>query len=243
MNGCFNMIGGGSAKPKLAFSFDGVMSAVQEDEEGNWEFAILSTGNLVFKKDPGLIDVFLVGGGGSGSGYAQSIGGGNGGGGGYTLYEFGLSVEKNKAYLIEVGDGGAESEIVGVGYSGGTTSAFGYYAEGGDGGENTKGGNGGSGGGGGLYNGGDGGSDGSDGEDGDYDGGFGQSWTTKAFGEENREIYAGGGGGTTGGKGGAGGGGNAWVNGVENTGGGGGGGGAAGGSGVVIIRNHRGAVS
>lgn len=237
------MIGGGSAKPKLDFSFDGLMSAVHADEEGNWEFAILSTGNLVFKKDPGLIDVFLVGGGGSGSAYQQGVGGGNGGGGGWTWYEFGLLVEKNKAYLIEVGDGGAESTNVGVGYSGGTTSAFDCYASGGSGGGNTYGGDGGSGGGGGLYNGGDGGSDGSDGEDGDYPGGSGQDWTTRAFGEEGREVYAGGGGGTSGGKGGAGGGGDAWENGVENTGGGGGGGGAAGGSGIVIIRNHRGVAS
>ena len=70
---------GGSAGGALDFSFDGTMSSVRTDDAGNWEFDLLSSGVLTFNKDPGLVDVFLVGGG---SGGAKNNG--NGGCGGKT---------------------------------------------------------------------------------------------------------------------------------------------------------------
>lgn len=245
MNGCFNMIGGQA--PRLNFTFDGSMTPVVYDDEGNWEFSILDTGNLVFKSDPGRIDVFMVGGGAGGA--TGSSTSGIGGGGGYTKNVFGISVVKRQSYTIAIGAGGA------VNTNGGNTTAFGYTASGGKSGSN--GGHGGSGAGGwGEEVGGNGGSDGYDGSTGDdidgdendyAAGGKGQrnqtgdETTTRAFRESDGMLCSGGGGGygsQTKGSGGAGGGGACGVKGTANL-GGGGGAGAAGGSGRVIIRNAR----
>ena len=246
MNGCFNMIGGQA--PRLNFTFDGSMTPVVYDDEGNWEFSILDTGNLVFKRDPGRIDVFLVGGGGGGQEGSRYSG--TGGGGGYTKNVFGISVKKGQVYQIIIGAGGN------VDANGGNTTAFGYTAEGGKSGSN--GGHGGSGAGGyGEEDGGNGGSDGYNGTDGqDVDGdmndeapgGKGQrnnadsdETTTRAFREPNGLLCSGAGGGhgeRTKGTGGPGGGGDAGVKGTANL-GGGGGADAAGGPGRVIIRNAR----
>lgn len=258
-------LSGGTVSPGLGpldFSYTGTYEIVDEyTDETNWEIKLKTTGDLVFNKEVGLIDVFLVGGGGAGRGYG-------GGGGGYTTNSNYTPV-KGETYSITVGDGALTTDA-----RGGTTSAFNAQAEGGYTADN-NGGDGGSGGGGsggsggvGGHNftnrtGGTGGSDGNDGtkgfahgygstskEDQDYDaysGGAGQHTTTRAFGESERELYAGGGGGNCNapdhdneGGGGQGGGGNGgYTAGTANTGGGGGGGGFAGGSGIVIIRNHR----
>ena len=194
---------------------------------------LLTSGTLVFL-NPGVIDVFCVGGGGGGGwnpqypAYPSDGIAYGGGGGGKTVTALKQSV--NGSYQITIGDGGTK------GTDGGATS-FGNLntAEGGKGAPSTRlyetsggGGAGGSGGGGGESNenqGGYGGSDGGNGIDG-YPtayrpGGVGQGTTTREFGEPTGKLYAGGGGGgrtmvsqtPVVSKGGAGGGGSGgWVN-------------------------------
>jgi len=111
-----------------------------QGEEGNWELAILSSGNLNFSNINTDIDIFLVGGGGGGGGGWFNTsnyyrGGGGGGAGGYITTKTGVSVEKNIPYYIQIGTGGAG----GVGHStnggtGGNTTAFDQNAAGGTGG-------------------------------------------------------------------------------------------------------------
>lgn len=214
---------------------------------------LLTSGTLVFL-NPGVIDVFCVGGGGAGTqcyGYNTKAGGG--GGGGYTA-----TAKKQRVsgeYVITIGNGAkyptatrgettAFGNLISAdgGYSGGTLSASAK--------EIGNGCNGGSGGGGGTISNSDGGTGGSDGNNGEQGGngggrgGEGQGSTTREFGDANGKLYSGAGGG---GRylygaqvlsmGGAGGGGNgSWLNGtgtfvkstagVANTGGGGGGGAA-----------------
>lgn len=217
---------------------------------------LLTSGTIVFL-EPKVIDVFMVGGGGAGDGSsirtnstrAYKIGGG--GGGGYTRTSRRISVQGS--YQINIGAGGS------MGVNGGSTS-FGdkLSVNGGFSGNDISGTSastlsghtGGSGGGGGVnYNSdyGSGGYNGSNGEHGypvDRNGGTGQNFTTREFGEPTGKLYAGGGGGgramsstapiiSNGGSGGGGSGGFAWDDnviaqapaaGVANTGGGGGGG-------------------
>lgn len=248
------------------FTYTGDYEIVSDDDQpittsqGNWKIRFLTSGTLTFTNLNGAengIDVFLVGGGGGGSRAA--------GGGGYTKTLKAVKVTVGTAYAIEVGAGG----IAGVGNSkagssGGTSSAFGASANGGEaktnGATSFTGSNGGSGGGAGSANGagGKGGSDGSDGfhRDGTHkESGTGQGTTTREFGESDGKLYAAGGGGCTttssnGGAGGDGGGGDGGntsggaTSGETNTGSGGGGAAngkvaGAGGSGIVIIRNKR----
>ena len=228
---------------------------------------LLTSGTIVFL-EPKVIDVFMVGGGGSGK---QSVGGHDndgygGGGGGYTRTIKRITVPANYNITVSVGAGGD----VGAGNS----SAFlSYTVSGGAGANGREGGAGGSGGGGGVLKNsgyGAGGSDGNNGENGygayARNGGTGQGFSTREFGETNGKLYGGGGGGgrcmsaqspvvSAGGSGGGGAG--AWhstdptlfqdaVAGGANTGGGGGGIargnnhttiGAPGGSGIVCFRD------
>ena len=236
------------------FSYTGKYMVVN-GESSDWNIKLLSSGTFIFLNDTSAIDVFVVGGGGGGC-LADSYGydiHGDGGGGGYTKTQKNILVEKGNSYTITIGSGGAGvNGSPWVGGTGGTTSAFGVSASGGKGGSgNVAGwGVGGSGGSGGGICGGSGGSNGGNGINGDSNPlnpgtiGKGQSSNTRAFGENNGELFAGGGGGAwkyTAGAGGAGGGGNAGVAGTANTGGGGGAGGInlpaqAGGSGIAIIR-------
>ena len=237
---------------------------VVNDGGNNWRIKFLESGTLTFttygNAEDG-IDVFLVGGGGGGAAAAGSYHSASGGGGGYTLTKSNICFDLNKNYPIVVGAGGAGgSGDGGAGKVGSSTTIFGLIANGGKNGigsSGSVGGDGGSGGGGSsrYSTGGAGGSDGSNGGAGvgseGRAGGTGQGTTTREFGEESGELYAGGGGaGAAGGSvgdgglggGGAGGGKTA----TANTGGGGGGAtrgnrsGGAGGSGIVIIRNARG---
>lgn len=238
-------------KPKLKFTYTGDY-VVRND--GVVE--LLTSGTIVFL-EPKVIDVFMVGGGGAGDGSstrtnstnAYKIGGG--GGGGYTRTSRRISVQGS--YQIVIGDGGS------MGVNAGSTS-FGdkLSVNGGFSGKDLPGTSpstvnghpGGSGGGGGVnFNSdyGAGGYDGSNGEHGyptDRNGGTGQNFTTREFGEPTGKLYAGGGGGgramrsatpiiSNGGSGGGGSGGFGWDDnviaqapaaGVANTGGGGGGG-------------------
>lgn len=168
---------------------------------------LLTSGTLVFL-NPGVIDVFCVGGGGGGGWNPQfrddpsaNIQFGGGGGGKTNTI---LKQAVNGSYQITIGNGGIH------GTNGGATS-FGNLntAEGGKGAPSTRssstsggGGAGGSGGGGGTLNngqGGEGGSNGGNGIDGyppsSHRGGVGQGVTTREFGEPNGKLYAGGGGG------------------------------------------------
>lgn len=254
------------------FTYTGDYEIVNDADEpiatsqGNWKIRFLTSGNLKFTALNGAeagIDVFLVGGGGSGANGCEESDGTYrltyGGGGGYTNTVRGVRISTNTDYAITVGAGGASaSSISQSGYNGGSTSAFGATANGGEGAvgftgslQTGHGGNGGSGGGG------SGGSGGSDGGNGSGDNvGTGQGATTREFGEAGGNLYSGGGGGAVNGAGGAGGGGagcptasgSNGVDGTANTGGGGGAGSrlgypythsGAGGSGIVIIRNKR----
>lgn len=147
-----------------------------------------NVGNSTFTvSKSGEIDVFLVGGGAGGST------GRSGGGGGYTNTVKGIFVSAGN-YTISVGAGGA---INGVG---GTSSAFGVNAAGGNGMNGGSGGGAGTGGSGcGSRVPGRGGSNGQDAglsSDG-IAGGSGQGFTTAEFGEPGSTIYAGGGAGST----------------------------------------------
>ena len=264
MGECFiTRRGGGSGSVSTGlpdFDYSGDKQVTQSNNGIDWEIKLLTTGNLTFNKNVGMLDVFLVGGGGAGYGYG-------GGGGGYTK-TVQYTPERNTTYSMYIGDGATTSMDRGgttyafngaISVEGGYTSTYLYTAD------NSEGGAGGSGGGGSGDKiddarqtfGGDGGSDGGNGGDGGYtdkdgntesaySGGQGQITTTRAFGEANGDLYAGGGGGNCNGgqsfegDGGEGGGGAAGMDGVKNTGGGGGGSGGAGGSGIIIIRNHRG---
>lgn len=224
-----------------------------DEGNGSWNIRILTSQSVTLLQ-AGEIDVFCVGGGGGGYW--------GGGGGGYTKTSA-VSVAASETYSIVIGSGGSR------GTDGGNTTAFSLTANGGKGSSstaNSPGGAGGSGGGGcGNYSGATGGTGGSNGSDGQAGGnktsgtftagGIGQGTTTREFGEDAGDLYAGGGGGgkangATFGTGGEGGGANGGQSALPNTGGGGGGGtygtsssafsdAGSGGSGIVIIRNHR----
>lgn len=226
-----------------SFSFTGTYEDI-DDGDGKWRKKLLSSGTLISVSD-GVVKVFIVGAGGGGHTS-------NGGGGGYIITQSPVSVVAGQAYQAVIGAGVS-------GATGGTSSIFGFTANGGAAGTGNGGGNGGSGGGAygslGSGNGGAGGSNGGNGGSGQGTGGTGQGRTTREFGDSNGDLYSGGGGGGTnsgssGGAGGAGGGGagakgsSTGQNGTANTGGGGGGSGGtsqattAGGSGIIIISNY-----
>lgn len=248
---------------------------------------LLTSGTIVFLA-PAIIDIFCVGGGGAGnSGKSTdpttSNMGYGGGGGGYTRTVRSVNVAANTSIPVTIGAGGIPFLLggSGAGVSGGETT-FGTFAsaKGGKGKQSVDeqtsrvfGNNGGSGGGGGVKSNSDygaGGYDGNKGESGyptSNQGGTGQQYTTREFGEAGGKLYAGGGGGgrymisttpivSLGGAGGGGSG--AWAGGsdeltqaaaagVANTGGGGGGSAArtwnsrvppaSGGSGIVCFRD------
>ena len=235
--------GGGASKfPEFTYTGDYMLiDDGKEEKVQNWRVKFLTSGTLIFTKEPGSADVFLVGGGSGGNGS-------RGGGGGYTFTSTSVLLVKETPYEIIIGAGGANST------NGGDTSAFGLTAKGGNEANGGSGGGGNTGGADPGY-GGTGGSDGSNGGNATgynamnswgYGGGIGQGTTTRAFGETTGDLYAGGGGGSStseskhgaGGEGG--GGGKGAPDGQVNTGGGGmGGNTSVGGSGIVIIRNHR----
>ena len=244
---------------------------------------LLTSGTIVFL-EPKVIDVFLVGGGGMGgfSGTTDSsitYAANGGGGGGYTRTV--RRVNAQGTYQITIGEGSRAPNTDGGSSAWGTV----FTVPGGASAGNLstvptsstgQGHPGGSGGGGCVISNSDygtGGSDGSNGEQGFYrsaiNGGKGQNFTTREFGEASGKLYAGGGGGgramqsntpviSAGGSGGGGAGGFQWLAnklyqaagaGGANTGGGGGGSvgsynvgmtGGSGGSGIVCFREARG---
>ena len=289
---------GNNNKKLPRFTYTGTYTVVDDGDDG-WRIKFLTSGTFKIQRSSANIDVFLVGGGASGtyayypdeSYYPQ---GGGGAGSGYTLTQKNINIVRGGIYAIIVGEGGLPvggGQTYAFGNNGGNTAAFGYTVGGGSWDNTTEfmvafPGNGGS-------AGGKAGSVSSYGnndyaqvnaENGHENGedsivvsqapymnvGKGQGTTTREFGEETGDLYAGGGGGGAGGDasqggttvygvGGSGGGGNGASRitdagaGAANTGGGGGGGhhsiingssvykaSGAGGSGIVIIRNHRG---
>ena len=87
------------------------------------------------------------GGGGGGGGYIDGAYGGGGGGGGGSGYETSATLHLIPGtYTITIGAGGNRGYHEENGSNGGTTSAFGYSANGGIGGEGAAGGQGGDGG-------------------------------------------------------------------------------------------------
>ena len=177
------------------FSYSGLYELVHDDDtlidtssqsdlQGSWKIRFLTSGDLSFTNmynSVNSIDVFLVGAGGGGGGATSGAGGG--GGGGYTDTHRGVAVSTNTVYPIIIGNGG------GLRADGGSSSGFGYTANGGAHGAQgaNAGGAGGSGGGAGSTStGGAGGSDGSNGSNagssGTIAGGAGQGTTTREFG-------------------------------------------------------------
>lgn len=196
-----------------------------------WYVYLKSSGSFAFKYSKTSVDVFLQGGGGGGgkSTVASSIfaHGGGGGAGGYQTTKYDQSV--SGSYNVTVGAGGGTEQ------DGGTTSAFGFNAAGGECGVLREAGKLGTAAGGvGGYYGGDGhGTSGGDGANGKQAFGVGGTFygaggggAAASFGERN------GYGGTTGG-------GNGGQNGLANTGSGGGGSGGSGGSGIIILRGKQ----
>lgn len=223
------------------FTYTGTYEYI-DDGSGNWRIKFLTSGIFTPMKNM-TADVFLVGGGGGGMAGEKNPAdrnklAGSGGGGGKTVTVKAVTLTANTEYAVTVGAGGN------VGADGSTTTAFGSSAEGGKkgykSGSDFYGGAGGSGGGCQLGNGGSNGASGGGGTGG-Y-GGAGQGTTTREFGEDAGDLYAGGGGGSfyknAPYSGGAGGGGNGYAAGTDNL-GGGGGCNASGGSGIVIIRKHK----
>lgn len=225
------------------FTYSGTHALTDEGKDGivqNWKAKFTTSGVLVPKRKM-VVDVFIVAGGG-GSGSASG-----GAGSGRTLTVKNVTLAKGTSYSIVIGEGGsAAASTEWIGGTGGTSSAFGYSADGGMGGtrnSNTVDGVGGSGGsGGGGYNGGKGGTDGADGTDGALTsrvlaGGDGLDETTREFWETTGELYASGGDGAI----------TDYYpgNATANTGNGASGNapntteGLKGGSGIVIIRNAR----
>ena len=246
------------------FTYTGNYTIIDEGEEG-WQIQFLDSGTLNFTELDSLIDVWLVGGGGGSGGRDY----GGGGGGGYTQYGGSISPVLGTNYSIVVGAGGVGTSTANSsGGKGGSSTAFGFTAEGGYGGQYNSGfygGNGGSGGGAGrtTVGNGRGGSNGSNGytdSETNTFAGTGQGKSTRDWGRYSGTLRSGGGGGgsrltspNVGGDGGGGDGGYgsasatgvAPTNGWDNYGGGAGGNAtykavaANGGTGIVIIRNHR----
>lgn len=162
---------------------------VLDDGDGNWRIKFLSSGTFTPLKDM-VIDGFLVGGGGGP--YNNTSLYTSAGGGGYTNTVKSIVLGAGTTYDVTVGAAG------GIRSAGGTTSAFGSQALGGDPGtyssDYLKGGNGGSGGSGGdsIYNGGVDGGNGQSG--GNYMPGTGQGTTTREFAETTGDLYSTGGG-------------------------------------------------
>lgn len=242
---------------------------VIDDGNKNYRIKFLTSGILTFSSDINNAELFLVGGGGAGSKTWPS---GGGGGGGY-VNQGDFDLQKNVSYILTIGAGGVHNGGDGQATSIKEGSTVLLEAHGGVGG-GTNGGAGGSGGGGGVSNmannqgdscyGVAGGSNGNNGvtsaagfcKVGEGGKGIGENKTTKEFGEEKGDLYAGGGGSggyPNGGSGGSGGGGNGGCpginscignNGDTNTGGGGGGScngfdAGNGGTGIIVLRNDR----
>lgn len=122
----FNMCGfvnEGALLPK--FSYDGNCTLADEGKTGttrNWNLSFFNGGIFVPSRDI-TVDLFILGAGGAGNKD------GLGGGGGYYKTINNITLTKNTSYSITIGTGGDTN-----GEAGGSSSAFGYTANGGSGG-------------------------------------------------------------------------------------------------------------
>ena len=114
------------------FTFSGTSQYASSG--ANWEIAFKASGTLKFKKNPGPIDVFLVGGGQNGEdGYKAIISntsaahGGDGGDGGKVRTVTGKAVSRKTDYQVVIGSAGADSSFWDL------SSASGTAKEGGEG--------------------------------------------------------------------------------------------------------------
>jgi len=221
-----------------SYTYTGTSTLVEETP-GYWKLKLLTSGTFTPLVDM-EIDAFMVGGGGGG--YSDNYVNFDmyGGGGGYTKTYRVIKLTANTAYTVTIGSGGSAA-FNATPSAGGTTSAFGYTAAGGNRGGLLASGVGNGGSAGGRHNSAA-GSDGSKAAGSDsLTHGLGQDTTTREFEEPTGTLYSGGGANGYGAAGGAGGGGASGVAGTPNTGGGGGSNSsnrqpAAGGSGIVVIR-------
>lgn len=185
--------GGASGSALPIFTYSGQYKVVADTEGSGWRLGFLSSGILVLNSDI-EVDIFLCGGGAGGQscfnkttsptnfyGKGSNDGGlstkrtaydmfaGNGGGGGYTQTYKKIKLQKDIEYSVVVGAGGSADAA-------GGESSFGQYneyiAKGGNGAVATT----------------------NTATVGGSDGTPGQGSTTREFGEETGELYAGGGG-------------------------------------------------
>lgn len=196
------VIKGRNGLSAVRFSYSGI----SEVRNGN-VLALLASG-VFTPLDDCVVDIFLVGGGGGGGAYYSGSSDytcwGGGGGGGYTLTNLHETLKGGENYSAVIGAGGAKGAV------GGATSFGEHTIGGGQPGKSgssaiTGGGDGGSGGGDGACSqygssspGYPGGVDGGDGgapspPNRFHYGGKGQGTTTRAFGENNGELFASGG--------------------------------------------------
>lgn len=91
------------------FTFTG-NSSFLSDSSGNWEIVLKSSGAFTFKKDPGTVDLFYVGGGHPGEPGSVPTSniearGGSGGSGGKIRTEI-FRLRRGVSYPITIGEGG-----------------------------------------------------------------------------------------------------------------------------------------
>ena len=104
----------GKFKGESDFEFGGTYEFAS-DGSGNWEIALLNSDILKFKKTPGVVDIFMVGGGnpgGIGSATSNSDTGGAGGAGGECKTFLSISLTKNTNYTITIGQSGTPTSLV-----------------------------------------------------------------------------------------------------------------------------------
>lgn len=128
----------GPTSGKFKKSSDYIFTGSHEfysDTTGNWEIVLKSSGNFLFKKKPGAIDIFLVGGGGKGQdGYGTNSGatanGGSGGSGGQVKTVFNVEIIHNINYSITIG--ASDQDTTGFGQraigAGGVTGGYGSHS-------------------------------------------------------------------------------------------------------------------
>ena len=121
-------------KAKLPeFTYTGTWRWRKQVKDGsvmNWYLDLLTSGKLTFTKVVPKVDILVVGAGGAGAKPSTGTGGSASGGGGYYTTLDDYSISKGTEYDIVIGAGGDTN-----GENGGSTTAFGQTAKGGNGGK------------------------------------------------------------------------------------------------------------
>lgn len=98
--------GSGPINKKKDINYTGNFDFYINNDTGDWEIRLTTSGTLKFKKNPDNIDVFLVGYGDSGSsggGSENQAVGGSGGYGGQCINRTFTNISKNIEYLVDIG--------------------------------------------------------------------------------------------------------------------------------------------